>query len=564
MLLAYLAPLAQLPEGGLYFDPLRLALIVVVFVLWALFAQWVDKDTIAVNTFRILWNLVVMSGGAVAVAVALLVPNFLIGILSAVVVNLVVMITYVVHRNGLVQPQDTVLTLAHLQRIKEQGLAGKKKQVKEVKERVRLRDANERPIGIPTDEIEREQYRLCQDLLFDVFWRRAAIADIAPAGQATKITYLIDGMPTEQDGLARAEGEAVVLYLKRIAGLNLEERRKPQRGKITVAMGENRTTVVTQTSGSTAGERLRLRVIGPEGSHKVKDLGFTPEQLEAVRQVMESPRGLILLTGPAASGITTSVYSFVRSHDAFLQNIQLLEYEREVEINNVTQHLFVPGEEKTFSSDLLKLIRSDPDILVCPEMREREACTLATKAGGEKAKVYVGFAANDVFDAVRKWTAMVGDRAPVAKGLAMVTNQRLVRRLCGECKQPYRPDAGTLRKLNMPPDTVLHRTPEPQYDKHGNPILCQACQGTGYVGRIAVFQVFVINDELRKIVRSAKTIAELQAYATKAGAVRPLQTEAMHKVLDGTTSIQEIVRVMRQGNGATSAPVAQPRPAPQT
>jgi len=563
MLLSCLMQLAQLPDSAIYVDPVKLVAVLLLFVLWTLFAQWVDKDTVAVNTYRTLWNLVVLGGGVLGLGLVAFVSRFAVGFALYMVIELTVAVIYVVHRNSLVRPEHTILTAAHWKRIQQQGLFGKKKvEAKEVKERVRITTAAKKVLAIPEDEIEREKYRLTQDLLWDVFWRRAAMVDVLPAGQATRISYLIDGIPTEREGLTRPEGDAVIQYLKEAAGLSLEERRKPQRGKLQVAIGDNRYTVVIQTSGTTAGERLRLRVVGPEGSYKVKDLGLTEAQLQQVRSVMELPRGLILITGPPASGVTTSVYSFVRSHDAFLQNIQLLEYDREVEVDNVTQHLHTPGDDRTFASDLQRLVRSDPDIIVFPEMREREAAALATKAAAEKTKVYVAHNADDVFDAIKKWTALVGDKGLVAKGLAMVTNQRLVRRLCSECKQPYKPDAETLRKLNMPPDAVLYRPPPPQYDKRGNLIVCQACQGTGYVGRVGVFDLLVIDQELRQVIRSASTIAEVAAFAKRKGGLG-LQAQAMHKVLDGTTSIQEVVRVLK-GSPAGAGRAAEPGARPQS
>jgi type II secretory ATPase GspE/PulE/Tfp pilus assembly ATPase PilB-like protein len=574
MLLAYLHGVAQLSGADIYFNPFKLLGILALFVLWAMVAQWVDKDTLAVNTYRLAWNMVLVACGAVGLALALFVPNFLIGLPAQALLLVVGGVVYVVHRNGLVAPEQTVLTASHFRRIREQGLKGKP-QVKEVKERVRVTGANHQVVMIPEDEVEREQYRIMQDLLFDTFWRRAALTDIAPAGQSTKITYLIDGVPTEREGLPRQEGDAVVLYLKRIAGLSLEERRKPQRGKITVALGDSKHTVVLLSAGTTAGERLRLRVVGPEGSSKVKDLGFADLQLQNVRPVMGLPRGLVLLTGPKSNGVTTTVYSFVRTHDAFLQNIQLLEYDREIDIENVTQHLFLPKDDNSFPAELQKIVRSDPDILVLPEIRDKETALLATKAAAEKAKVYVGFNAEDVFDALRKWTALVGDKTLVAKALAMITNQRLVRVLCSECKERYRPDATMLRKLNMPTDAMLHRPPQATYDKRGNLIVCQACQGTGYVGRTGVFETLIVDDELRRVIRAAGSIAEVKSFALKLGV--GLQTPAVAKVLGGLSSIQEIVRVIRGqsarplgGSGGASPgpppgggpPSPRPRPAP--
>ncbi len=559
--------LAQLPESNVYINPWGLLVYVLVFIGWALFAQWVDKDTVAVNTFRVLWNLVTLGVGAAALLAALLIPIFWVALPVFVVLNAALMITYVVHRNGLVEAKDRVMTAEHFARIKAQGFSGKKKP-KEVKERVRLLTPARKVVTIPEGEAEREQYRLTQELLFDSFWRRAMVVEVSPAGQATKVQYSIDGVIAEREPLQRTEGDAIISFLKGVAGLSLEEKRKPQSAKITAQIGENKHPVVVRTDGSTAGEKLTLRVLGDETRYKVADLGFTPKQLENVRAVMDAPKGLTLLSGPRGSGLTTSIYSFVRSHDAFLQNIQLLEYTKELEVENVTQLLFAPSDDKTFAGDLQKITRTDPDMIILPEVRDRETALIATKATAEKQKMYVAVPADDVFDALKKWLQLVGDRTAAVRTLQMVTSQRLVRKLCISCKQPYKPDPAMLKKLNLPTDKVLYRQPEPTYDKHGNPIVCQACQGSGYVGRTGVFDVLMVDDPLRDVIRRSESFADVQAFAIKRGGVG-LQAQALEKVLEGVTSIQEVLRVLRGQSPAPpagaggAAPQPKPKPRPE-
>lgn len=538
-----LALLAQLPESYVYIDPFKLGAFVVVFLLWVLFAQWVDKDTLVVNTFRTLWNLIVVGSGTAAIILGLFVPIFWLSFPLLLVINLVVFLVYVVHRNGLVREDDKVMTAAHFRRLKEQGLFGKKKNVKEVKERVRLTAADHRVVAIPEDEAEREQYRLVQDLVFDALWRRAVGVEVAPAGQVAKVSYQIDGIPTEREGLTRADGDAVILFLKKIAGLNLEERRKPQKGQIVAAVGDKH-MVIVRTDGSTAGEKLTLRILYKEATLKVPDLGFNPKQLDVVEKLKEVSHGLILVSAPPQCGLTTTIYSFVRTHDRFLQNVRTIEYEKEMDLDNVTQEVFSPASGKAFHEVLLKLVRSDPDIIVLPELRDKESAVVAAQAASQKQKIYVGLVALDVFDALRKWVALLGDRALVAKSLLAVSSQRLVRVLCTQCKQAYKPDAQMMRKLNLPPDHTLYRPPEPQFDKHGQPIICQACQGTGYVGRTAVFDWLAVDDGLRDVITRSSSLNDVQSYAVKKGGLG-LQAQALQKVLDGITSIQEVARVVR-------------------
>lgn len=558
--------LAQLPTTYVFINPFKLVAFVLVFTVWTMFAQWVDKDTIAVNTYRILWNMIVLGVGAAAVAIGLLVPMFVVGFLLFLVANLVLMIVYIVHRNKLVAETDRVLTREHFRRIREEGLTGKKKKKTiEVKERVRLTGADHEVVAIPEGDIEREQYRVAQDLLFEALWRRAASIEVSPAGQeVAKVAFVIDGVPTERDSVPRQDGDNLVTFCKQIAGLNLEERRKPQQGEVMAAIGDNKHKVFVKTDGSTAGEKLTLRIIYDEINYKVPDLGLNPKQLDAVVTIKEETNGLILLSAPRQNGLTTSIYSFTRTHDRFLQNVQTIEYEKELALDNVTQNIFVPGEGKTFAERLLKLVRADPDIIVLPELREREAAATAARAAAKKQKVYVGMIANDVFEALGKWIAAVGDRALVAKGLLAVGNQRLVRILCKECRQAYKPDPSMMRKLNLPADKVLYRPPEPEFDKHGKPIICQACQGTGYSGRTAIFDWLVVDDGLREVIRRSKAMSEIQGYLVKKGGLG-LQNQALLKVLDGVTSIQEIARAVRgsrSGGGPRPKPKARPAAQP--
>jgi type II secretory ATPase GspE/PulE/Tfp pilus assembly ATPase PilB-like protein len=562
--LGVIALLAQVPSGEIYIHPGKLVTICVMFTLWALYAQWADKDTVAVNTFRIIWNLVTIGCGFVALLLLLLLPNFWAAISAFAVINIALATVYVIHRNGLVEEDSKICTAAHLSRLMREGLSGKKKgrKLAEVKERVRITTPDKKVVQIPTEEAEREQFRLAQDLLFDSLWRHASVVEIVPAGQASRVSMSVDGVAAEREPMPRPEGDALVQFFKRIANLNLEERRKPQRGKLMVAIGDSRFDVVVRTDGSTAGEKLSLRVIGAEKSYKVADLGFTEKQLEVARQIIQTPKGLVVLSASPGNGLTTTAYSFTRSHDAFLQNIQTLEIEKELEVENVTQHVFIPVEGKTLASELQKIVRSDPDVVVIPEIREKAAAAVAAQAAVNKQKVYVAFPAGDVFEALRKWMAIVGDDALPAKGLLAVINQRLARLLCAACKQPYKPDPQMLRKLNMPADQVLYRVPEPQYDKHGNPILCQNCQGAGYSGRTGVYNILLIDDALREVIRGGGSAADLQAYAIKHG-IQSLQQQALQKVFEGKTSIEEVVRVTRVEKPAAAPAALRPK-APAT
>jgi len=549
-MLSVLQLLAQLPESYIYVHPGKLAAIVVVFVGWALFAQWVDKDTVSVNTYQSAWNLVTILGGAVALALLLLLPIFWAAIGAFAVVNLSVMISYVVHRNGLVVEADKVCTPAHIKRLLSEGFGKKGREKKiEVNERVRVFDSKGQLVKQPEEPLARQTYAHLQNILFDAFLRRAASVEIAPAGQVSNVRVTVDGQASDREALERAQGDGLVAFFKGLSALNLEERRKPQKGKISAQIADTKYQLVVQTNGASAGESLKLRIVGAEARMKAPDLGFTPQQLETIRGLMDTENGFVLVSAPPGHGLSTTIYSFARSHDAFLQNIQLLELEREIEIDNITQATYKPSEEKPFAAELLRMVRTDPDVLLVPELRDRESALSLLQAGAHKQNVYVGIKALDVFDALRRLAELARNPKLLAKSLSAVIHQRLVRKLCETCKAPYKPDPATLKKINLPADKVLYRPPAPEYDKHGNPLLCQNCFGAGYVGRTGVFNLLVIDGALRPLIAQGAALEDIKAAAMKRGGLN-LQQHALQKVLDGVTSIDEVIRATRAPGGA--------------
>lgn len=538
--------LAQLPDSYVYASPWKLLVATMFFTLWVMLAQWVDRDTVIVNTYRIIWNVVTMACGIVATALLIFLPIFLAGLGAFIVVVGALAMTYVIHRNGLVLEEDKVMTADHISRVMKEGFKSKKEKKKvDVRERVRITGA-EGVVDVPEEEEDRIRFGIGQDLLFDALWRRASFLHLKPANnEIAKVQLDIDGILTNRDDLPRQDADAAVYFFKQVAGLDLAERRKPQKKTILAVLGDtHRYDVEVNSKGTSAGESLTLRIIGKEKKFKLPDLGFSEEQLKQVREVTYEDNGLIVLSAPPGQGLTTSVYSFTRSHDAFLLNIQMLEYESELVIDNITSHIYKPSQEKPYSQELLRVFRTDPNVVVLPDIRDKEAFPIVAKAAATKQLVYVALQTVDLFDALKKTIALIGDQAAAAKALSLVAHQRLVRKLCESCKAAYKPDAATLKKINLPPNTVLYRKPEPEYDKHGNEIICQSCQGTGYDGRTAVFAILQINDELRSVIASAKSFDEIKAAAAQHGSLS-LQTPALQKVTAGITDIEEVRRALR-------------------
>jgi type II secretory ATPase GspE/PulE/Tfp pilus assembly ATPase PilB-like protein len=475
---------------------------------------------------------------------------FLIGLAFWLIPGVGTLMAYVVHRNGRVIPTARVLTPGHLQRIID-SVRGEKKAKVDKGIRVRLLDAQGEGVDKPSDPEELTQFDVVQEFLFDVLWKRASDADVKIGGENVRVAYKIDGVVSEQpEILSHEEAEQAMTYLKRIAGLNIDERRRPQKGRIRAGLlgqpGKPENLDV-QTSGSTSGERLRLRVQQTAALLKLENLGFAPHRLSAFRKIVEKDTGLVLFAGPAESGLTTTQYATLRAHDAYLQNIYTVEDTPLIQIDNITQQTFGAQQpDASFARTVQTVLRREPDIVMVCRCDDRETAELVCRAGVEK-KMYVAIQAASSFDAIGRLLALTDNPKLVASSLAATVAQRLLRILCPACREAYKPDEQLLRKANLPVDKIehFHRPPSaPIVDKKGREIICQTCQGSRYVGRTGVFELFVVSDATRKLIAAGAPLKQIKSQARKEKMLY-LQEEGLLKVMEGVTSMAEVMRGLR-------------------
>jgi hypothetical protein len=251
----------------LYIDPIKIAVAVVLFFGWAWAVQWIDRDTDVVKTQRERWNLIVLSGSFVAFLVFFLPPCragcFYVGLAFWLLIVGATMLAYVFHRNSRVVPDARILTVGHLKRLLPGGGgAAKAKSTKGLQ--IRLNDHAGKFVEMPTTPDEMKSFELLQDFLYEILWRRVSDLDMTPGKEEYRVVYRIDGVAGERpDGIPLADGERMVQYLKKLAGLKVDEIRRPQSGRIQAGLlnapNEPGFTEV-KTSGSMAGERLMLHV----------------------------------------------------------------------------------------------------------------------------------------------------------------------------------------------------------------------------------------------------------------------------------------------------------------
>ena len=547
--------LAAVPELGGYFNLIKIGVVIALLLGWAGASQWIDRDTHRVKTKREQWNVIVMSGAVVGAFVLFVPPwkgwlMFFVGLVLCLLIAGGAILAYVIHRNGRVAAARRVLTIGHLQRLMKSR--GQSKIVADKGQRVRIFDSAGKDVTLPNEPEERLDYQATQDFLFELLWRRSSDADILAGRERYRIVYRIDGVVTEKnEGLSAEEGERVFRYLKKVAGLNVAEIRRPQLGHIRAGLlgasaDPGKTTV--QTSGTTQGERMRLQIQGDVLELRTTELGLSEKRHEQLKAVIDESIGLCLFGTPPRSGRTTTQYAVLRAHDAYIQNIHALERRALLDLDNVTQHAYEgSNDDVDYARRLQTVLRREPDIVMIGECEDAETAQIASRAAADDRKIYMGIDAKDCFDALERYLKLVDSNKLAAKALVGIASQRLVRKLCTQCRQAFRPDPATLKKLNLPAAKIEHfyRPPtEPILDKKGNEIICQACQGTGYYGRTGVFEIMVVDGAVKALIANGAPMNRIKAQCRK-NKMYYLQEEGLLRVIDGTTSLNEILRILK-------------------
>jgi type II secretory ATPase GspE/PulE/Tfp pilus assembly ATPase PilB-like protein len=272
-----------------------------------------------------------------------------------------------------------------------------------------------------------------------------------------------------------------------------------------------------------------------------------PDQLKQLSSFRGLKEGLFIVSGPKKSGVTSTFYSLMRNHDAFINSINTLEKSPSAELLNIIQEVYSPSDSSTtsYGEKLEEVIRMGPDIVGVTDCVDSRTARAACAGAKDGKLIYVQLEADSVMQALGKWLKLVGDRTLATDLLLGLSNQRLVRKLCQDCRQAYAPKKELFRKFNINAEKTkaLYRAGKVIYDKHGKPSDCEDCQGIGYVGRTAVFETIMITPELRKVVRHAKSLPEIGANFRRAKMLY-VQEQALRKVIAGITTVDEMIRVL--------------------
>lgn len=534
--------LASAGYGG-YISIIKFVVFVALFFAWLPLITWIHQDAKALSSKVPLWTGVILGAGAIGTLAWFLIPVFIVGFLFYVIAVGATSLVYVKYRNSQVLDFDRILTIDHIKSL----MVSKEKKLEALKSFLFV-TANKNEVPIPEPRTpDFFGYKTAYEILSDAKWRRADNIVFSPTSQDYNVVYNVDGASLKQPSLAKEHIGYFIHFIKSLADLDTKEKRKPQKGQFRIRQNKDDTIWEVATAGSTAGEQIRLRLLSKENITKLSEIGLMPEQYEQLNQFANVKKGIFIISGPKKSGVTTTLYSLLRNHDAFINNIATLERQTANPLPNITQNTFRLSDTgtTTFAKKLQTVVRTGPDIIGIAECEDAETAKVACAAARDGKLVYITIQSDSVIQALGKWLKYVGNRNLTAETLIGISNQRLLRKLCSECKQAYAPDKELFRKFNINAEKTkaLYRAGKVQYDKHGKPSTCEHCQGTGYLGRTGAFEIIILNNELKQVIKRSKSLPEISTQFRRAKMLY-LQEQALRKVIAGLISINEMIRVL--------------------
>ncbi len=409
-------------------------------------------------------------------------------------------------------------------------------------------DAGEAAAGQADADVERLRdqaseapvIRLVNQLIERAVEQGASDIHLEPFEGRLRVRYRVDGALREVEAPPSRLALAVISRVKIMARLNIAERRLPQDGRIRLATRGREIDLRVSTAPSVHGESVVLRILDREGvSLDFVDLGFSEDAAATYLQLLENPHGVLLLTGPTGSGKTTTLYASLLRLNTDERKILTVEDPVEYQLEGIVQVQVKPEIDLTFASALRSFLRQDPDVMMVGEIRDLETAQIAVQAALTGHLVLSTLHTNEAAGAVTRLLEMGVPDYLLTSTLNGVAAQRLVRRLCPDCREAYTPDKALIRRLKM--DKLLPGgAPKTLYRASG----CSACGGVGYRGRLGIIEVLAMGDEVRRLILTQADARAIEQAARAAG-MRTLYEDALAKAAAGATSVEEVLRTTR-------------------
>ena len=536
-------------------SPWKPLLILAVFIAWGwLVSAKLEKDARYYHMNFQMWNGIYLGCAVAGLVVMLFLFSFWISFPVGVVVLMAPTLVYWQVRNASVPEEQKY----HM-KFGSMGDRLEKRKLSRATDRAVLsfKDAHGESRQAPLKEDALFPVHLqVEDVLGPAIDSRASRVELAVSSTGCTIHRVIDGIRYKQQPVPTDLAIKVFQYLKELAGLDIEDVRRRQSGQFELSGPNGNVEVSLTAAGSSKGHVMRLDFdVAARLLRSFDTLGFLPDQLELLGQFEESQdrHGVILLGAPAGQGLSTTGYSAIARHDAYTTNIKTVEREILALLDGMDQAQWDPtNPEVDFATQLQSVLRRDPDIVLAADIQQTETARVVCEPGIKGPLIYVTMNASSVGTHVRDWVKLVGDVEMAVKPLRAVVNERLVRLLCPNCKQPYQPRQGG--RLRLPEGVTELFRPGGKVQVKNKIEMCPICNGSGYLGQTGVFEVMIIDRAARDLLKGGDLKGAL-AHCRREKMVL-LQEAALHKVISGETSMEEVARITGGAAGGKSEAAA--------
>jgi type II secretory ATPase GspE/PulE/Tfp pilus assembly ATPase PilB-like protein len=543
-------------------------ILLVPFVAWLwLISKVYDKHAARFFLPRNRWNAIHLTVGLLAIVAALAIPlqgeaAFWIGlgVMILVLTGDVVAYAVIANRDERV-PEEFHIKFNYIFKKMEEAKSKRESARRQGKVELVITAADKKQLDAPEKDTPEFEVRLAaESVMLRGLQIRAGQVDIQPTGKDTSyiVSYLVDGVRQPGETLQGPLAIKIIDFWKSAARLDLADRRRKLSGDAGIERGIDKHKVRIMSSGAQGGMRMTA-IFDPDKAvrRKADTLGLLEVQYNELKSIVDEGKGVVLVAAPADMGRTTSLYSILKMHDAYTSNVQTVEMEPQDALEGVRQNVFAAaGEGPEYSTYVRSIIRRDPQVVGIAEMPDEATAKELARSDHERTRIYLSLRTDNALTAIQAWVKAVGDPDVAAKSLHGVTAQKLLRKLCINCRVAYQPAPDMLKKLGVPGDK-----PRQLFKKGGQvliknkPEVCPVCSGIGYVGQEGVFEVYRIGPAERELIR-AGNFAALRAEFRKRQ-LPTVQQAALKKALDGVTSVEELLRI----TASADAPKPQARPA---
>lgn len=563
---------AILANAPILMSILKPLLLIATYIAFLRYAPKFEADARMFNLPVLGWNAVYVAAVLVSLTMVLVIPWFFVGWVLALFILVMTAMAYWKYRDARVPP-NRKFTFGGEKFSK--AMAARKQAAADRAATATFTRADGSKESVPQKEDPAlAVYVAVEQLLLPPLGARASRLDLTATQSGVLQSSLIDGVRAKGEALPPDLGTASFDMLKRMAGLDVADRRRRQTGSMKISAPAGASTLTVTTIGSSSGQSMRIDFDREERLGKSIDtIGLAPAQLEALRTLEEPGRrvGVVLVSAPPGQGLTTLGFSLIARHDAYTSNIKTLERELVYRVEGVEHKAFAPepGVED-YAAALTRMIRRDPDVVLAADISEPGAAKAATLMGLERPLIYVLIPSENMADCFAKWMQAVGDPKAATKGLSAIVHQRLLRQLCPNCKSPFTPTPEQAKKLGIPAGKTAELfRPGGKIQVKNRIEDCPVCQGSAYFGQTGIFEVLLIDKDARQML-AANDFRSVYARAVRESGMIQLQEAALLKVREGVTCAEEVQRIFApkqapaakaSSSGAPPAPPAPPAPA---